>query len=151
MVPSSSGLGRRPLTPVTRVRTPLGLPIKLITYRFLPMPFEELTAPQTAFHFFETLFGRCLFLGLNSMTGAFSRERSSRASRTLSMPMLFKYRSVVPGLRCRKIAWITATPYPSLYRIDAVRCRIEWNPNLFIFTSSQSFRIKCWRYLKGFP
>ena len=26
MVPSSSGLGRRPLTPVTRVRTPLGLP-----------------------------------------------------------------------------------------------------------------------------
>ena len=27
-VPSSSGLGRRPLTPVTRVRTPLGLPQK---------------------------------------------------------------------------------------------------------------------------
>ena len=26
MVPSSSGLGRRPLTPVTRVRVPLGLP-----------------------------------------------------------------------------------------------------------------------------
>ena len=26
MVPSSSGLGRRPLTPVTRVRIPLGLP-----------------------------------------------------------------------------------------------------------------------------
>jgi hypothetical protein len=25
MVPSSSGLGRRPLTPVTRVRVPLGL------------------------------------------------------------------------------------------------------------------------------
>ena len=26
LVPSSSGLGRRPLTPVTRVRVPLGLP-----------------------------------------------------------------------------------------------------------------------------
>ena len=104
---------------------PVGITIKSITYKPYPMPFGELTAPQTAFHFFETLFGMRLFVGFNSMTFAFSRERSSRASRTLSMPMLFKYRSVVPALLCRKIDWITATSYPSLYRIDAVRCRIE--------------------------
>ena len=34
MSPSSSGLGHRPFTAVTRVRIPSGTPIKSITYKF---------------------------------------------------------------------------------------------------------------------
>ena len=40
------------------------------------MPPGELTVPQAAFYFFETLLERGVFLDFNSMTSAFSRETS---------------------------------------------------------------------------
>jgi hypothetical protein len=40
MARSSSGLGRWPLTPVTRVRVPYGLPLKVSRIIYLPFLFD---------------------------------------------------------------------------------------------------------------